>query len=115
MSANECFAGIDKKLQKNPAVTSDTIDGKKEFGSSALKVFAMIVKESLVVKIALQRVEALVASGDGERFDPYNGRPMRDWPVLYPKSKLEWAVLVKVALEFVASKKTSPASLAACR
>lgn len=89
-------------------MTFGSSDGKKKFGSSALKVngkiFAMIVNEMLVVKIPSQRVDTLVASGDGERFDPYKGRPMKEWLVLDPKSKLEWVALAKEAMEFVASK-----------
>lgn len=51
------------------------------FGSSGLKVggkvFAMVVKGKLVVKLPKERVDGLVASGTGEYFDPGHGRLMK--------------------------------------
>jgi hypothetical protein len=52
--------------------------GKKGFGSSALpvntKIFAMLSFErKFVVKLPKKRVNELVASGSGERFDPGHG------------------------------------------
>src|SRR5262249_4415527 len=52
--------------------------GSKKFGSSALKLkgkmFAMLVKGRLVVKLAPDRVSDLVKRGDAEYFDPGHGR-----------------------------------------
>lgn len=81
----------------------------KGFGSDALKVrgkiFAMLSSQGrLVVKLPRQRVDALVASGDGERFDPRrNGRVMKEWLALAPTSSLEWLPLACEARAFVAS------------
>jgi hypothetical protein len=49
-------------------------------------------------------VDALVASGAGERFDPrHNGRLMNEWLVVAPSAQHEWLPLAHEALEFVAS------------
>lgn len=84
------------------------IAGKKGFGSSSLtnhgKIFAMLVKDRLVVKLPRQRVDALIASGDAERFDPGHGRLMREWASIAPASNLSWQDLATEAMAFVAAK-----------
>lgn len=62
---------------------------RNRFGASALKrngrIFAMLVRGRLVLKLPRARVDALVAAGLGERFDPRrNGRLMKEWLVLAP-------------------------------
>lgn len=88
---------------------TDVEQSGKGFGSYALKVrgkiFAMLSSQGrLVVKLPRQRVDALVASGDGERFDPRrDGRVMKEWLALAPTSPLEWLPLAQEARAFVAS------------
>jgi hypothetical protein len=82
----------------------------RAFGSSALKVrqkiFAMLVRGQLVVKLPKTRVDALVESRDGERYDPrHDGRLMSEWITIEPTSKTEWVSLAREAMEFVGSKK----------
>ncbi len=82
--------------------------GKKGFGSSALqiggKIFAMLSKGRLVVKLPQQRVDALIAAGAGERFDPrLDGRLMKEWLTVDPTSAEEWLSLAREAMAFVAS------------
>ena len=52
------------------------------FGSTGLKVsgkvFAMMVKGDLVVKLPKARVEALISAKLGEYFDPGHGRLMKE-------------------------------------
>ncbi len=84
--------------------------GTKGFGSSALqisgKIFAMLAGGKLVVKLPRPRVDALVASGDGARFDPrHDGRLMKEWLAVEPTSDVEWLPLAREAMEFVASKR----------
>ncbi len=84
--------------------------GKKGFGSSALqvggKIFAMLAGGKLVVKLPRQRVDALVASGDGTRFDPrHDGRLMKEWLAVESTSDEEWLSLAREAMGFVASKR----------
>lgn len=77
------------------------------FGSPGLKiggkVFAMLVKGKLVVKLPKDRVEALVISGEGEYFDPGHGRLMKEWAAIKSASKKEWLSLAEAARDFVAS------------
>jgi TfoX/Sxy family transcriptional regulator of competence genes len=82
--------------------------GKRGFGSSALqvggKIFAMLVRGNLVVKLPRRRVDALVASGSGTRFDPGHGRLMKEWLAVEPTSDQDWLSLAREALEFVAAR-----------
>jgi len=80
--------------------------GRKAFGASGLKVngkvFAMVSsKGEFVVKLPRDRVDALVASRDGVRFDPGHGRVMKEWFVVSPTSTQDWLALAIEALEFV--------------
>lgn len=75
------------------------------FGSGGLrykgKIFAMMTRGRLVVKLPSARVDSLVASGDGAKFDGNKGRPMREWFMLDPESRLDWEALACEALVFV--------------
>ena len=112
ITPEERFATIVEALLSNPDVTppSDGPQSKKRFGSSGLKIhnkiFAMLVKGKLVVKLPKPRVDALIASGDGEHFDPrHDGRLMKEWLSLEPTSEEEWLPLAREAMEFVASQR----------
>lgn len=112
ITPEERFATIVEELLNNPDVTppADGAQSKKSFGSSGLKIhnkiFAMLVRDKLVVKLPKSRVDALVASGDGERYDPrHDGRLMKEWIMVEPTSNVEWLPLAKEAMEFVASQR----------
>ena len=53
------------------------------FGSEGLKiggkVFAMLVKGQLVVKLPALQVQGIVNSNAGKLFDPGHGRLMKEW------------------------------------
>ena len=107
ITPEERFATVVEELLNQPGVTPPS-EGKA-FGSSGLKIhnkiFAMLVRSKLVVKLPRTRVDALIASGDGERYDPrQDGRLMKEWIVLEPTSEEDWLMLAREALEFVASK-----------
>jgi hypothetical protein len=74
------------------------------FGRSALrydgKIFAMLVRGRLVLKLPAGRVAALIRSGNGAAFDANKGTPMREWFSLDPGSDLNWLALATEALEF---------------
>src|SRR5215472_10731565 len=104
ITPEERFATIVEELLTYPDVTppSDGPQAKKGFGSSGLrihnKIFAMLVRGKLVVKLPRPRVDALIASGEGERFDPrHDGRLMKEWVSLEPTSKVEWLPLAREA------------------
>jgi TfoX/Sxy family transcriptional regulator of competence genes len=100
------YAQLAKALLGRAGVTRSQ---KKGFGSSGQlrvndKIFAMLVRGRLVLKLPRQRVDALVAAEQGERFDPRrDGRLMKEWLVLAPRSEIEWLSLAKEALAFVAA------------
>jgi hypothetical protein len=74
------------------------------FGRSALrhegKIFAMLVRGRLVLKLPAARVTALIRSGNGIAFDANKGTPMREWLSLDPGSELSWLSLATEALDF---------------
>ncbi len=78
--------------------------GGSGFGRTALrfqdKIFAMLVRGRLVVKLPADRVDALVASGQGVRFDANKGLPMKEWFSLDPASGRGWLSLAREALDF---------------
>ena len=75
------------------------------FGSSALRVdgriFAMLVRDDLVVKLPAARVNHLVETGHGTNFDANKGKPMKQWLVLDSGSDYSWVDLATEALAFV--------------
>ena len=107
-SPEERFAAIVEELLSNPEVTPP--GSGKGFGSAGLKVhhkiFAMLVEGKLVLKLPKMRIDAIIAAGDGERFDPrHNGRTMKEWVVVEPASHEEWLLLAREAMEFVAAQR----------
>jgi hypothetical protein len=81
--------------------------GGSGFGRSAMrfqnKIFAMFVRGRLVLKLPADRVDALVAAGEGVHFDANKGTPMKEWLSLDPDCGLAWLPLACEALEFVRS------------
>jgi hypothetical protein len=82
--------------------------GGSGFGRSALrchgKIFAMLVRGRLVLKLPAGRVDALVAAGEGVHFDANKGTPMREWLSLDPGSGQDWLALAREALDFAGSR-----------
>jgi hypothetical protein len=74
------------------------------FGRSAVrfqrKIFVMLVRGRLVLKLPAERVDALVAAGDGVHFDANKGTPMKEWLSLDPESGQAWLPLAHEALDF---------------
>lgn len=104
------YAALVEAYRGDPDVTlpSSAPDAKRTFGSAALKinekVFAMLAQGTLVLKLPRQRVEALLASGDGEPYDPrHDGRLMKEWVMIAPAAAVDWLALTREARAFVAS------------
>jgi TfoX/Sxy family transcriptional regulator of competence genes len=80
------------------------------FGSSALKfhgkIFAMLVRGQLVVKLSRARVTELVAAGEGTHFDANKGKPMKEWFALAASSGLSWSDLSREALDHAAAARS---------
>jgi len=66
------------------------------------KIFAMLVKGELVAKLPKDRVDALVATGNGHHFDPGHGRLMKEWVAVAP-GKAPWLDLAREAHRYVES------------
>jgi hypothetical protein len=64
------------------------------------KIFAMLVRGALVVKLPRDRVDALVDAGKGKRFDPGTGRLMKEW-ITVEAGGLPWVALAKEAHGYV--------------
>jgi hypothetical protein len=104
MTSEQRYAALVRAFSGRPGVSQEG----RGFGSSALKVggriFAMLSSQgAFVVKLPRARVDGLVASGDGDRFDPGHGRLMNEWLAVRPTSALDWASLAEEAMRFVAS------------
>lgn len=100
--ARERFSDLVDELVGIPGVTPPR--GGGGFGRSAVrfrnKIFVMFVRGRLVLKLPEARVDALVESGEGARFDANKGTPMREWLSLDPESGVAWLPLAHEALDF---------------
>jgi hypothetical protein len=88
---------------------SASIGMGKGFGSTGQlkvegKIFAMLVKGRLVLKLSRERVTELVEAREGEHFDAGKGKPMREWFALSPTSRKQWPALANEAMAFVRAK-----------
>lgn len=102
MTVKEGFTEVVKALGGRPGVTKEGAG----FGADALKVggriFAMVSSRGeFVVKLPRQRVDELVAAGEGAHFDAGKGRPMKEWLALREGSRLDRVALAADAMEFV--------------
>jgi hypothetical protein len=101
------FQDLVDELIGSPGVTPPR--GGSGFGRSGLrwenKIFAMLVRGRLVVKLPTARVEALVGEGAGVHFDANKGTPMKEWFSLDPDSSLPWLPLAQEALDFAKSRR----------
>jgi TfoX/Sxy family transcriptional regulator of competence genes len=100
VTSDELFESITAKL-----LSDEAISRKKMFGSSGLsiggKVFALLVKGKLVVKLPRERVETIISSGRGEPFDPGHGRLMKEWVAVAATAGDEWLNLAEAVRDFV--------------
>ena len=104
MTPETRYAELVRKFSGDAGVTH--ISEGKGFGSSGQlkvegRIFAMLVRGELVVKLPRGRVDELVAQGKGTRFDAGKGKPMREWFVLSPTSTMRWLTLAREAHDFV--------------
>ena len=107
MTPEERYAQLVKKVSGAPGVRNVT-EGKGFGSTGQLKVdgriFAMLVRGELVLKLPRSKVDELVGGGEGTHFDAGKGKPMREWFVLSSKSKEDWLPLAREAMTFVRGK-----------
>ena len=113
--ATAAFGRIVAAFARDPRVTPPAPE-RGAFGSNGLKVdgkiFAMLVRGSLVLKLPRDVVEAFVASGRGEPFETGGGRVMKEWVVIRDV-QAKWLDLAREAHAFVsgagkAARRRSP-------
>jgi YjbR len=100
--AERLFRDIGRKLLEEPDVAEGTGFGTNPGLRVGTKVFAMLGRGQLVVKLPEARVDELVAAGVAERFDPRrDGRLMKEWVTVPISERRRWRRLVDEALGFV--------------
>jgi TfoX/Sxy family transcriptional regulator of competence genes len=94
------FPAVLAALSSEPGVTTGRM-----FGASGLKigkqVFAMEVKDKLVVKISARRAIELREAGVAQAFDPGHGRLMKQWVSVDRSARIDWLELSREALAHV--------------
>jgi hypothetical protein len=98
---SDAFARLTDRYASQPGVTTGT-----GFGSTAGlriggRIFAMFMDESLVVKLPADRVQSLIATGQGAPFGSRKGHPMREWVAVGWSSQDDWERVADEALAFV--------------
>jgi hypothetical protein len=111
LTPTERFSSVVSALKGRPGVVPPVApqSSRRRFGSNGLKLdgrlFAMLAGERLVVKLPKRRVDELVSSKDGMRYDPrHDGKVMKEWLSLGPDSAASWLALAEEALDFAGSK-----------
>ena len=114
MAGEARFAALVESMLAHAGTTygADGSGPQRAFGSTSLKtngkIFAMLVNGRLVVKLDRRRVDELVASGAGGRFDPGHGRLMKEWLAVESASDDVWTTLATEAEAFVAGRGRLP-------
>lgn len=103
--SDERYSDIIQALAATPGVTQ----AEGMFRASGQlrvnnRIFAMLVNGKLVVKLPRDRVDGIIAAGEGVRFDPGHGRIMKEWLTVGMSSREDWMSLAREALAFVGAK-----------
>ncbi|HXA28398.1 MAG TPA: hypothetical protein VN193_06590 [Candidatus Angelobacter sp.] len=102
-TAEAQFTAMVKALEREARVTLGA--GRRGFGADALQVdgriFAMVSRGHLVLKLPAERVAALIDGGKGAPFDAGKGRPMKEWVMLERCTTKQAVALAEEALAFV--------------
>jgi len=114
MDPSARFSALVEEFSGDPHVTppEDGAAPARRFGSNGLKVhdkiFAMLSRDQLIVKLPKSRVDALVAAGEGERMVSGGNRQMKEWLVVAGTSQLDWSGLAHEARQYVAAQNGEP-------
>jgi hypothetical protein len=107
-TARERFGAlVHTMLERSEATygSEPTKGARRSFGSTSLKangkIFAMLVKDRLVVKLPATRVDELIGQGAGERFDPGHGRVQKEWLSVASGEPERWLELASESEAFV--------------
>ena len=97
---DQAFAPVAAAFAKDREVGLGRMFSSNSVLSVKGKIFAMLVKGKLVVKLPREQVADLVASGEGAYFDPGHGRLMKEWVAL-SSARPAWIALARQAHAFV--------------
>jgi len=100
-SAEASFATISDRLLREPGVDEGTGFGANPGLRVGGKIFAMLVRGELVLKLPAARCEVLVFADAAVPFDRGQGRPLREWVVVSDEIESDWPALARESLEFV--------------
>jgi hypothetical protein len=99
---------VEEMLADGSATYGNSDGRRRAFGSTSLKtdgrIFAMLVRDRLVVKLPAARVSALVAEGVGESFDPGHGRIQKEWLSVQGEDPDQWHSLALESEAFVSTR-----------
>ena len=102
MTPDDAWAAIEARFIGKPTITRSTKKGFAEGGlMTSGKLFAVLRRDDLLLKLPAGRVEALVATGQGAPFSASGGRVMREWVLAQPEAAGEWLSLAREAEAFV--------------
>ena len=112
MTPEQRWASLVETMLAQGAATYGSDGPERAFGATSLKtngkIFAMVVKDRLVVKLDRRRVDELVETGKGRHFDPGHGRLQKEWLDIDAALDDEWLDLATESEAFVAKRdKTS--------
>jgi TfoX/Sxy family transcriptional regulator of competence genes len=103
-TAEQLWEPIAKHQLTGRDVTTGTGFGTNPGLRVSGKIFAMLVRGELVVKLPKVRVDDLVDTGVARRFDAGKGRPMKEWASVTTSASRRWKALVEEARSFVAGR-----------
>jgi hypothetical protein len=94
------FRAIEAELAGEPGVSPGTGFGASPGLRRDGRIFAMVVRGRLVLKLPAEHGRQLVGAAAGQPFDAGKGRPMREWISLEPGAVVDAVVLAREAFEF---------------
>lgn len=100
--AREVFERAAAPVRSLPGVSDGTGFGSSTGLRTCGKIFAFVSRDGeLVVKLPRAVVDALVARGHAQRFDPGHGRRMNEWAAIALAHRRTWARRIGEAKVFV--------------
>lgn len=105
--AAAAYAALGRRFANRPGVTLPA-EKRGKFGNNALKVdgkiFAMLVRGALAVKLPPAEVASATTAGRGEPLAMGRGRVMKGW-LLVNESSRRWYAVAERARAFVAGER----------
>jgi hypothetical protein len=100
VTAEDAFGAIAEDLLREPGVEEGTGFGRNPGLRVGGKVFAMLVRGELVVKLPAERIADLASAGSASTFR-VGQRQMREWVAIEQGGPHDWPALAREALAFV--------------